>query len=82
MGEPKARDWVKNWPKVWTPRSLAYREGFQAGFDNKGALRFTTGPCPYQPGSAEFDAWFAGRDHGVHRWKCAQDGTVPEVGEC
>lgn len=53
---------------VRTPRSAAYKQG---ALD---ALMFSAGDipavkCPHAPGSAEYDAYFAGVGEGHARWR-------------
>ncbi len=55
-------DFINHWPQGTTPRSLAYRQGFQAGHDR--ITQGTRSHQPYPAGSPEFDAWFAGYPAG------------------
>jgi len=50
-----------------TPRSKAYKQGAQWVLDFR--IRGHRPPCPYEAGSAEADAFFAGRDEGNEIWR-------------
>ena len=58
-------------PPGRTARSLEYRSGM-----TQMLLYFFCGKkvnCPYQEGSAEYDAFFAGCDDGRHHWRLMAD---------
>lgn len=54
-------------------RSAAYRRGLVDVL----ALRLngTRIQCPYQPGTSEFDAYFAGNDRGHFQWRLMVEGA-------
>lgn len=53
-----------------TPRSVAYKRGAQWALDFR--ILDLRAPFPYQPGTAEADAFFAGRDEGNEIWRAHQ----------
>jgi hypothetical protein len=55
-----------------TPRSKAYMQGAQWVLDFR--IRGHRPPCPYKAGTAEADAFFAGRDEGNEIWRIYQAG--------
>lgn len=61
-----------------TPRSQAYVDGAL------WALNFRIcglrPPCPYQAGTAEADAFFAGRDEGNGIWRAYQASNPAKFG--
>jgi hypothetical protein len=61
------------------PRSDAYKDGAKAGI----SFRLGLAPihCPYEPGSAEYDAWFAGLDEGkAIAYRHSESATSGAVG--
>ncbi len=68
----QTHDWMNNWPVAWTPRSAAYRRGFQTGF--RGLHREPTSlSCPFKAGTEAFDAYYAGLDDGTLHVKVQGD---------
>ena len=57
-----------------TPRSEEYKEGCLAAMRSKESGR--TVNCPYLPGTASFDAWFAGWEEGLNKWAMNIKGKI------
>lgn len=62
-----------------TPRSAEYRRGIEAVL----RLKFGGQPirCSFQPGTAQFDAYFAGNDrgHAIYRAEAQQRAEAAEA---
>ena len=62
-----------------TPRSAEYRRGIEDVL----RLKFGGQPirCPFQPGTAQFDAYFAGNDrgHAIYREDAQRRAEVEDV---
>lgn len=61
-----------------TPRSKAYMEGVQWALDFR--IRSLRPACPYAVGTAEADAFFAGRDEGYGIWRNYQAANPTKFG--
>lgn len=65
--------------KHGTPRSAEYRRGIEDVL----RLKFGGQPirCPFQPGTAQFDAYFAGNDrgHAIYRTEAQQRVEAEEA---
>jgi len=61
-----------------TPRSKPYKEGAQWALDFR--IRGLRPPCPYPVGTAEADAYFAGRDEGNGIWRAYQAANPAKFG--
>lgn len=62
-----------------TPRSPEYRRGIEDVL----RLKFGGQPiqCPFQPGTAQFDAYFAGNDrgHAIYRAEAQRQSEIEEA---
>jgi len=62
------RDWVQDWPRGWTARSLPYRQAFHRAY--YAMIDGASMPaCPFLAATVEFDAWFAGQEAGKLKFK-------------
>ena len=55
-----------------TKRSIEYMEGAMASLlnaESANSVTFKKRRCPYEEGTAAFDAWFAGCDEGRRLWR-------------
>ena len=55
------------------PRSEAYKLGCLHALMRRVAGMKTS--CPFRPGTAEFDAYYAGNDEGLAIWRNYQEET-------
>lgn len=62
-----------------TPRSIAYKRGAQWALDFR--ILDVRAPLPYQPGTAEADAFFAGRNEGNEIWRAHQASNPDETSD-
>ena len=56
-----------------TPRSAEYKAGFLAQLRKLYGEQPKLGPCPYPPGSVQFDAWCSGAEAANISWSVYQD---------
>jgi hypothetical protein len=59
----------KAFEQIRDPRSDAYKRGVLAALVYRYAGIKIRENCPYQPGTAEFDAFTAGCDEGHRLWR-------------